>query len=116
MAIQPGLVQTLHVETVDGRRLRAEVAGDSHRVVLGQVGSPNAGLLHHDWVQDAAGRGLTLITTTGRATAARRAGPGGWLADCAADVRRISEAVGSSDASSGAFRWCSPRARLRRVA
>jgi hypothetical protein len=62
MATHPELAQTRHVDTADGRRLRAEVAGDGRRVVLVQVGLPNAGVLYHDWVQDAAGRGLTLIT------------------------------------------------------
>jgi pimeloyl-ACP methyl ester carboxylesterase len=94
MATEPGLVQTRHAETVDGRRLRAEVAGDGRRVVLVQVGTPNAGVLHRDWVQDAAARGLTLIgyDRPGYGGSSRRAGR--TVADCAADVRRISEAVG----------------------
>jgi pimeloyl-ACP methyl ester carboxylesterase len=94
MAIEPGLAQTRHVETADGRRLRAEVAGDGRRVVLVQVGSPNAGVLHHYWVRDAAGRGLTLISydRPGYGGSSRR--PGRTVADCAADVRTISENVG----------------------
>ena len=94
MAIQPGSAQVRHVETVDGRRLRAEVAGDGRRVVLVQVGTPNAGVLYRDWVQDAAGRGLTLIAydRPGYGGSSRRAGR--TVADCAADVRRLSEVVG----------------------
>jgi pimeloyl-ACP methyl ester carboxylesterase len=63
-------------------------------VVLVQVGSPNAGVLHHEWVHDAANRGLTLVTydRPGYGGSSRR--PGRAVADCAADVRAISEAVG----------------------
>ena len=74
---------------MDGRRLRAAVAGDGRRVVLVQVGSPNAGLLYDDWVQDAAGRGLTLITydRPGYAGSSRQLGR--MVADCAADVSAV---------------------------
>lgn len=94
MAGHPESAQTRHVETADGRRLRVEVVGDGRRVVLVQVGSPNAGVLYHDWVQDAASRGLTLITydRPGYCGSSRQLGR--TVADCAADVRRLSEAVG----------------------
>ena len=94
MAIQPGSAQEKHVETVDGHRLRAEVAGDGRRVVLVQVGTPNAGVLYRDWVQDAAARGLTLIAydRPGYGGSSRRSGR--TVADCAADVRKLSEVVG----------------------
>jgi pimeloyl-ACP methyl ester carboxylesterase len=92
--ITSGVPVPRHVETEDGRRLRVEVAGDGRRVVLVQVGTPNAGVLHDAWVQDAAGRGLTLITydRPGYGGSSRR--PGRTVADCAADVRSISEAMG----------------------
>ena len=94
MAIRPGSVQARHLEAVDGRRLRAEVAGDGRRVVLVQVGSPNAGVLYGDWVEDAAARGLTLIAydRPGYGDSSRL--PGRTVADCVADVRRLSEVVG----------------------
>ena len=94
MAGRLGSVQERCVETVDGRRLRAEVAGDGARVVLVHVGTPNAGVLYDGWVQDAAARGLTLITydRPGYRGSSRRRGR--TVADCAADVRRLSEAVG----------------------
>jgi pimeloyl-ACP methyl ester carboxylesterase len=94
MASHPELAQTRHVETADGRRLRAEVAGDGRRVVLVQVGSPNAGVLYHGWVQDAAGRGLTLITYDRPGYRGSSGQLGRVVADCAADVRRLSEVVG----------------------
>ena len=70
------------------------MAGDGRRVVLVQVGSPNAGLLYHDWIQDAAGRGLTLITydRPGYRGSSRQLGR--MVADCAADVRGLSEVLG----------------------
>lgn len=71
-----------------------QVAGDCRRVVLVQVGSPNAGVLHHDWVQDADARGLTLITYDRPGYGDSSPRPGRSVADCAADVRSISAAVG----------------------
>jgi pimeloyl-ACP methyl ester carboxylesterase len=90
----PREITVTYLETEDGCRLRAEIAGDSRRVVLVQVGSPNAGVLHHAWVQDAAARGLTLVTydRPGFGCSSRRAGR--MVADCAADVRTLSEALG----------------------
>src|SRR5919106_182071 len=89
MASNPELAQTSHVEAADGRRLRAEVVGDGRRVVLVQVGSPNAGALYRDWVQDAADRGLTLISydRPGYGGSSRQLGR--TVADCAADVATI---------------------------
>lgn len=94
MAIRPGSVQARHLEAVDGRRLRAEVAGDGRRVVLVQVGSPNAGVLYGDWVEDAAARGLTLIAYDRPGYGGSSRLPGRTVADCVADVRRLSEVVG----------------------
>jgi pimeloyl-ACP methyl ester carboxylesterase len=82
------------LETADGRRLRIEVAGDCRRVVVVQVGSPNAGVLDDRWVGDAAVRGLTLITYDRPGYGRSSPQPGRSVADCAADVRTISEAVG----------------------
>jgi pimeloyl-ACP methyl ester carboxylesterase len=87
-------VQTRQVETPDGRRLRVEVAGDLHRVVVAQVGTPNAGILYDRWVQDAAARGLTLVAYDRPGYGESSPQPGRSHADCAADVRTISQAVG----------------------
>jgi pimeloyl-ACP methyl ester carboxylesterase len=88
------LAQTKHVDTADGRRLRVEVAGDGRRVVLVQVGMPNAGVLYEDWVDDAADRGLTLITYDRPGYGGSSDQPGRKVSDCATDVRSISEVVG----------------------
>jgi pimeloyl-ACP methyl ester carboxylesterase len=71
-----------------------EVAGDGGRVVVAQVGSPNAGVLYERWVEDAAARGMTLITYDRPGYGESSPQPGRSVADCAADVHTISEAVG----------------------
>jgi pimeloyl-ACP methyl ester carboxylesterase len=83
-----------YVDTGDGRRLRVEVAGDGRRVVLVQAGSPNAGVLYHRWVEDAAARDLTLVTYDRPGYGGSSAQPGRSVADCAADVAAISESLG----------------------
>ena len=70
------------------------MAGDSRRAVLVQVGSPNAGVLYDYWVEDAAGRGLTSIAYDRPGYGGSSGHPGRTVADCAADVRRLSEVVG----------------------
>ena len=50
------------VDRDDGRQLRVQVTGDSDRVLLAQLGTPNAGVLFDPWVQDAATRSLSLVT------------------------------------------------------
>jgi pimeloyl-ACP methyl ester carboxylesterase len=82
------------VAAADGRRLRVEVAGDGARVVLVQVGSPNAGVLYRDWVEDAGDRGLTLIAYDRPGYGGSSGQPGRTVADCAADVRALGQALG----------------------
>ena len=82
------------IETADGRRLRVEIAGSSPRVVLAHVGTPNAGVLYDGWLRDAAARDVTLITYDRPGYGGSSPQPGRTVADCAADVRTISEAVG----------------------
>lgn len=93
MAASSQLPQTRQIETPDGRRLRVEVAGDCRRVVVVQVGGLNAGVLFDRWVEDAAKRGLTLVTYDRPGYGDSSPQPGRTVADCAADVRVISEAL-----------------------
>jgi len=86
--------RTRQVETPDGRTLRVEVSGAGERVVVAHLGTPNGGVLYEPWIEDAARRGLTLVTYD-------RPGYGGStrlkaraVADCAEDVRAISRALG----------------------
>jgi pimeloyl-ACP methyl ester carboxylesterase len=71
-----------------------ELAGDCSRVVVVQVGSPNAGVLHEQWVEDAAARGLTLLAYDRPGYGESSPKPGRNVADCAGDVRTIREALG----------------------
>jgi pimeloyl-ACP methyl ester carboxylesterase len=87
-------LQVEHLVTADGRRLRVELAGDCSRVIVVHVGSPNAGVLYDRWVQDAAIRGLTLVAYDRPGYGESSARSGRSVADCAVDVRAISEAVG----------------------
>jgi pimeloyl-ACP methyl ester carboxylesterase len=88
------VTETTRVEAPDGRILRVEVAGDCERVVVGHVGTPNAGLLWEPWIEDAAGSGLTLVSydRPGYGGSSRQAGR--RVADAAGDVRAISRALG----------------------
>jgi len=88
------VTETRHVETRDGRTLRVEVAGDGERVVVAHVGTPNAGVLYEPWVDDAAGRGLTLVTYDRPGYGGSTRQPGRRVADCAEDVRAIGRALG----------------------
>jgi len=87
-------LQIEQLETADGRRLRVEVVGDGQRMVVVHVGSPNAGVLYDRWAQDALARGLTLLAYDRPGYGESSPRPGRSIADCASDVRTISEAVG----------------------
>jgi pimeloyl-ACP methyl ester carboxylesterase len=102
--------QTDQLETADGRRLRVEVAGDGSRVVVVQVGSPNAGVLYERWIDDAAARGLTLVAYDRPGYGESSPQPGRNVADCAADVRAISEALGFDRCAMWGFSGGGPHA------
>jgi pimeloyl-ACP methyl ester carboxylesterase len=101
---------TQQLEAPDGRRVRIEVAGDGQRVILVQVGSPNAGVLYEPWIHDAAARGLTLVTYDRPGYGGSSPQPGRSVADCAADVRAISAAVGFSRCAAWGFSGGGPHA------
>jgi pimeloyl-ACP methyl ester carboxylesterase len=88
------VTETRHVETPDGRTLRVEVAGGGGRVVVALVGTPNAGVLYEPWIEDAAGRGLTLVAYDRPGYGESSPQAGRRVADCAAYVRAISAALG----------------------
>jgi pimeloyl-ACP methyl ester carboxylesterase len=87
------VTETRHVQTPDGRTLRVEVAGAGGRVVVAHLGTPNGGVLYEPWIEDAAGRGLTLVTydRPGYGGSSRQSGR--RAADAAGDVRAISRAL-----------------------
>jgi pimeloyl-ACP methyl ester carboxylesterase len=94
MATQSHASQGRWVDSAGGRRLHLEVAGNGDRVVVAHVGSPNAGVLYDRWVNDAAGRGLTLIAYDRPGYGRSSPQPGRTVADCATDLRAISAAMG----------------------
>ncbi|HEY7048769.1 MAG TPA: alpha/beta hydrolase [Jatrophihabitantaceae bacterium] len=94
MATPAYVAQMRDIESDGGRRLRLEIAGDGPRVIVAQVGSPNAGVLYDRWVSDAARRGLTLIAYDRPGYGGSSAQPGRGVADCVADLRAISRAIG----------------------
>src|SRR5215472_13645378 len=83
------------VRTPDGRTLAVEDAGDpAGRPVLAHNGTPNSRHLYAPWVADAARRGLRLISYDRPGYGGSTPHPGRTVADCAADVRAICEALG----------------------
>jgi pimeloyl-ACP methyl ester carboxylesterase len=71
-----------------------QVTGDSDRVLLAQLGTPNAGVLFDPWVQDAATRGLSLVTYDRPGYGGSSPQPGRIVADCVQDVRAIAADLG----------------------
>ncbi|WP_028059662.1 alpha/beta fold hydrolase [Candidatus Solirubrobacter pratensis] len=79
----------------DGRRLRVVDDGDPRGVpVLVHHGTPGAGLLHAPWADDAAARGIRLLSyhRPGYGESTRDAGR--TVASAAADAAAIADALG----------------------
>jgi pimeloyl-ACP methyl ester carboxylesterase len=98
------------VESEDGRRLRVQVVGDSDRVILAQLGTPNAGVLFERWVQDAAARSLCLVTYDRPGYGGSSPQPERIVADCVEDVRAIARAVGFARCAVWGFSGGGPHA------
>jgi pimeloyl-ACP methyl ester carboxylesterase len=82
------------VRTPDGRVLAVEDVGDpSGPAVLVHMGTPNSRHLYQPNVADATARGLRLIGYDRPGYGGSSAQPGRTVADCAADVRAICEAL-----------------------
>jgi len=82
------------IQTPDGRTLAIEDYGDPDgRPVLVHMGSPNTRHLYRPNVTDAAARGLRLIGYERPGYGGSTPQPGRTVADCAADVRSICEAL-----------------------
>src|SRR6202046_3829688 len=83
------------VQTSDGRTLAVEDSGDpAGRPVLVHNGTPNSRHLYGPNVRDAAERGLRLIGYDRPGYGGSSPQPGRTVADCAADVRAICDALG----------------------
>jgi pimeloyl-ACP methyl ester carboxylesterase len=87
-------VDTRTIATPDGRQLMLELGGDpSGLPVVVHNGTPNSRHLYGPWLDDAAQRGLQLISYDRPGYGGSTAQPGRTVADCADDVRVIADAL-----------------------
>jgi pimeloyl-ACP methyl ester carboxylesterase len=90
-----GDVETRTVHARDGRTLCVEVAGaPSERPVLVNCGTPNSRHLFDLWLEDAATRGIQLISYDRPGYGGSTSQPGLAVADGAGDVQAIAEDFG----------------------
>ena len=86
---------TRSVEVSGGRALGVWVgAGDYERSVFVMHGMPGSGLLYRGWFEDAAARGIRLISYDRPGYGRSSECPGRSIADCAADVEAIADDLG----------------------
>jgi pimeloyl-ACP methyl ester carboxylesterase len=82
------------VQTADGRTLAVEEAGDPDGIaVLMHSGTPNSRHLYRRHAEDAASRGLRLISYDRPGYGESTSQPGRTVADCASDTRDICAAL-----------------------
>ena len=87
-------VETRTVTTADGRTLALELGGDPAGLpILAHNGSPNTRHLYGPWLEDAGEHGIRLICYERPGYGGSTPQPGRTVADCAADVRAIAEAL-----------------------
>ncbi|HET6845566.1 MAG TPA: alpha/beta hydrolase [Anaerolineales bacterium] len=85
-------VITHFIRTRDGRQLYVVEAGKRHGVpVLVHIGTPGSGTLLDAWVEDAAARGIRLITYDRPGYGESTPQPGRTVASVAVDVAEIAE-------------------------
>jgi len=88
-------VETQTVTAADGRTLMVEIGGDPKGVaILAHNGTPNTRHLRAPWLEDAAEHGIRLMSYDRPGYGGSTQQPGRTVADCAADVRSIAEALG----------------------
>jgi pimeloyl-ACP methyl ester carboxylesterase len=86
---------THFITTRDGRQLYVLEAGKRHGIpVLVHNGTPGSGTLRAAWVEDAAARGIRLITYDRPGYGESTPHPGRTVASVAADVTEIAEHLG----------------------
>src|ERR1700730_17234968 len=87
--------ETRSVRARDGRKLCVRVGGgECERSVLVMHGMPGCGLLYRPWVEDAAARGIRLVSYDRPGYGGSSPHPGHSVADCAADVTAIADGLG----------------------
>jgi pimeloyl-ACP methyl ester carboxylesterase len=83
------------IEAPDGRALRVREDGDPRGVpVIAHHGTPGSRLLYQRWVEDATERGIRLIAYDRPGYGGSDRHPGRSVADVAADVEAIADALG----------------------
>jgi pimeloyl-ACP methyl ester carboxylesterase len=83
------------VTTTDGRTLTVYEGGDPNGVpVLVQNGTPGSGLFHEDHLRDAETRGIRLLSYDRPGYGGSSRHKGRSVADCAADIAAICDALG----------------------
>lgn len=83
------------VRARDGRMLCVRVgAGEPGRSVLVMHGTPGSGLLFRSWAEDAAARGIRLVSYDRPGYGGSSPHPGRSIADCAADVKSVADELG----------------------
>lgn len=83
------------VTTADGRTLRAYEAGDpSGQLVIVHHGTPCSGLLAAPWAEDAAERGIRLVSFDRAGYGGSQRHAGRRVADVAADTAALADALG----------------------
>lgn len=85
----------LDVELPDGRRLHAYEAGDEDgEPVIVHHGTPGSGVLPQMWADDAVARGIRLVGYDRPGYGGSSRHPGRRVADAAADVAALADALG----------------------
>jgi pimeloyl-ACP methyl ester carboxylesterase len=95
MATDPQRVVERSVTNPCGRELLVQEGGDPDgRAVLVQLGTPGSRVMYGPHLLDAAERGIRLIAYDRPGYGGSTAHPGRSIADCAADVRTVIDALG----------------------
>lgn len=90
----PG-AETKVIRARDGRSLRVRIGrGDSERSVLMMHGMPGSSLLYGGWIEQAASRGIRLVSYDRPGYGGSSPHPGRSVADCAGDVTVIADDLG----------------------
>jgi pimeloyl-ACP methyl ester carboxylesterase len=87
-------IETCEITTADGRTLSVEIAGSGERAIIAHGGTPSSRRLYRPWVQDAADRGVRLISYDRPGYGGSTRHEGRTVAGAAADTRTIATALG----------------------
>ncbi len=87
--------RTVEIAAADGRRLEVELSGpEDGRALIFHAGTPSAGRVFEPMVQAGAERGVRHIAYSRPGYGASERHAGRTVADCAADVAAIADALG----------------------